>query len=521
MDALDAGRHTTGPKVPTTHPWLWSWFAVFAAATAFTWARVAPEGHKPLEIVQVPLLALGVMAAGIGLSKRFAQSDTASLNEMPRGIRRGALYSLAASHAVLAACVSLWTWAKWTRTADLPGEIGGVAVLWFATVPWAAWSALRLFQHASSEQPLAESLESAALVTQAGITTLLASWALYWGPDQMLAWDSLRLFLAVLGGVALLMAPLVFASSRVRRAAVSALIVLHFCGILTVVAATPPGPWIVGVVYRLVFRSYLDFMYLNNAYRFYSPEPGEASQLWFRLEYRRGDEILSRWEKLPDLDENGNHRYPTSVQYTRRLGLTENVAHAEPAQPMLVITDDGRIELSPVYDLRDQHAVAPIHKDKLGRQQAKNSLKVPYHPDRTITQYQKPNQEGSLLLSAFARHVLAKLHAENPDVDPAKSSVKIYRAKHRILTAQTLVGDPKLPQSDPRDGVYYLPYYQGKFNAMGELVDPGDPFLYWLLPILPNPEHPASVLDCYVFKHAGDRKPDGTPDWQRSRPLKW
>jgi hypothetical protein len=448
------------------------------------------------------------------------------------------LFALALTHAALAIGVTAWAVAKWTGTADLPGEVGGVIVLWLATVPWALWSALKLIQHAQSGQQLPDRLESAALVTQAGLVALMASWALFWGQSQWQAWDSMRLFLAGLGGVALLLSPLVNAGSTVRRFAASTLLVLHFAGITMVVLATPPGPWIAGQAHRLIFRPYLDFMFLNNAYRFYSPEPGEASQLWFRVEYQKGGQVLSEWEKLPDIDENGNHRHSTSVQYTRRLGLTENVSHAVPTPPMVTISSDGKIELSPIYELRDQHSVAPINRGKIGYPQTKNPMRIPYHPDQTVAQYQKPNLEGDLLLKSYARHVLAKLHAENPDVDPTKSTVKIYRVKHRILTAKTLAGEPILspeanpttktragdlvlsPEADPRDGTYYLPFYQGKFNARGALLDPDDPFLYWLLPILPNPEYPLTVLDCYVFKHAGDRKPDGSPDWQRSRLLK-
>jgi len=42
-------------------------------------------------------------------------------------------------------------------------------------------------------------------------------------------------------------------------------------------------------------------------------------------------------------------------------------------------------------------------------------------------------------------------------------------------------------------------------------MDPQDPFLYWVLPIVRQKEDdPKSPLLCYVFKHAGDRDPK---DW--------
>src|SRR5262249_14262767 len=157
--------------------------------------------------------------------------------------------------------------------------------------------------------------------TQAGLACLLASWALYWGPEEERRelWDSLRLFLAVVGAFILLAAPLVAASTPVRRLGVSVLIVLHLAGVATVVIGSPPGPWAAAQLQHWVFRPYLDFMYLNNAYRFYAPEPGPASQVWFRVEYQHGNQTLTRWVKLPEMDDRGHHRYPMSLQYTRRL----------------------------------------------------------------------------------------------------------------------------------------------------------------------------------------------------------
>src|SRR5262249_41480568 len=104
---------------------------------------------------------------------------------------------------------------------------------------------------------------------------------------------------------------------------------------------------------------------------------------------------------------------------------------------------------------------------------------------------------------SYARHLLRVPHPKYADAVPV--SVKIYRVQHRILTAEQLaMGE------NPKDGVYYLPYYQGQYDPDGRLMDPDDPFLFWCLPIVhKTPNDPKSPLLCYVFKHAG------APDWER------
>ena len=96
-----------------------------------------------------------------------------------------------------------------------------------------------------------------------------------------------------------------------------------------------------------------------------------------------------------------------------------------------------------------------------------------------------------------------------PDAEPV--AVKLYRVQHRIMPAEFLANG-----GDPRDWTLYLPYYMGRYNQDGQLLDPNDPFMYWLLPILrENPQDPQSRLIFYVYKHAGDA------DWQPQAPPKW
>ena len=115
-----------------------------------------------------------------------------------------------------------------------------------------------------------------------------------------------------------------------------------------------------------------------------------------------------------------------------------------------------------------------------------------------------------MLLASFARYLLRRPHPDHPDAKPV--AVKIYRVQHQILPAAAMaVG------ADPRDWIYYFPYYVGKFDTEGKLLDPEDPFLYWLLPMVrENAIDPQSRLKCYVFLHAGDET-----QWIRDMPKKW
>src|SRR5439155_13174262 len=121
-------------------------------------------------------------------------------------------------------------------------------------------------------------------------------------------WDTSVPFLfGALAVLAFVCAGLMLLPRLVRRVAVSFFLLFHFAGILCAVASTPPQPWMAGQLYETLFRPYLQAVYLTNAYHFYSPEPGPATMLWFRLEYEPDSDGKKyiRWVKLPQLDEDG------------------------------------------------------------------------------------------------------------------------------------------------------------------------------------------------------------------------
>jgi hypothetical protein len=502
MDNVNAGTVHRRTDRWWRHPWYWMLFALGLTGLAFVWARCLPSSQAPVEGLQVPMIVLGILAAGIAIWLRCASTAAvAYLDELPAGGRRKALLALAATHGLIALAVSSLLVLRFTGT-QLPGDLGGDLLMWLLTAPWCAWSAKHLYQRANDQGPLSPRLETAVLVTQGGLTAMLAAWALFWGPERADAWDSMRLFFFVLGTVAFLAAPIAAAEPWLRRLAVSGLVILHFAAIMTAVLGMQPGPYIFAQAQHWIFRPYLQFAYLTNAYRFYSPEPSPASQLWFRVEYQYGNNTLSRWVKLPEMDDTGAPRYLTSVQFTRRLALTENVAQGDERdqiQSPLMEIRDGQAMPSKLAIMRDLHAPVPestLH-GVLGVKQPANPLGIPYHPELPRMQnYNKPSSMGRKLLASYARHILSQPHPDHQSAVPVR--VKIYRVLHNTLTAQALARG-----ADPHDPIYYLPYYVGQFDRSGNLLDAGDPFLYWVLPILRQPDGSTMF---YIYKHSGDLK---------------
>jgi hypothetical protein len=473
---------------------------------AFLWARCATADQPPADYLQLPLVVAGILAAGIAIWRCCTPHEGKTyLDALSGPARRRALLLLATVHALAVLAISALLLVR-LGGSGLPGDLGGTFVLWLLTAPWGSWSAWYLVQRANDGQPLPVRWEAAVLTTQGGVVALLGSWALYWGADLILEWDSLRLFLAVTGAVAFLAAPIIASLPPIRRLAVSVLVVVHFAAIVTVVIGAPPGPYIFQEAQHWIFRPYLDFMYLNNAYRFYSPEPSPASQLWFRVEYSRPigntgkKEVVSHWIRLPDMDEEGNHHYLSIVQYTRRLALTENVARSE----LQIALPDVKGNVQPFIKRRLEHLPVPESERLLGRGKPKEP-EIPLHP--VVINYQKPTPAGRELLRSYARHVLG-LPVPKEYAGFTAESVKIYRVWHLTCTARELnLG------LEPHDWTYYVPYYQGKFDSQGHLLDPDDAFLYWALPIIrDNPYDPAEVR-CYLFRHSGDLDRFRSPKW--------
>jgi hypothetical protein len=308
-----------------------------------------------------------------------------------------------------------------------------------------------------------------------------------------------------------------------RRAVVSVFIVLHFGGMATAALSAPPTPWLASQLWSRFYRPYLEFMYLNNAYHFYSPEPGPPSLLWFCVEYvDGGGRHFTHWKKVPDIDEYGRHSYPLGLVYQRRLSLSQftepsdrsaytlpgpdgvpRLLRIQARRRMYAPPDPGDTPPVPVVGPR------PLPPEMLGKEdpvlpeQVPAERKVPFHPEiPRENQFQPPTVFAKKLAESYARYTTALPHPEHPDWRAVK--VKIYRVVHVIPPAKH-IGEG----ADPCSPVYYLPYYLGEYDRDGKLTREAenDPLLYWLVPALPEPRpgFPSpSYIRSYVRRHAGE-----------------
>ena len=119
---------------------------------------------------------------------------------------------------------------------------------------------------------LPDRIETAAMVALVGLGALIG----YLGMDQ--EWDSGHQSFAALFIACLLGGLLVLLPSIGLCIALSVMLLFHFGGMLTVATMVDPpnasGPWVSKQLWAYVDRPYLQFMYLANAYHFYSPDPG-------------------------------------------------------------------------------------------------------------------------------------------------------------------------------------------------------------------------------------------------------
>jgi hypothetical protein len=328
-------------------------------------------------------------------------------------------------------------------------------------------------------------------------------------------WDSFRLLFAVLTGVAAAGAGILQLTPGWRLVAISALMLFHFTGIFMATTSPPPTPWLTEQLFQRVFNPYLQFVYLRNAYHFYSPEPGPASLVCCLLKTEVGDEVLPdntirkkyeyQWVILPR--RPADVKDPLGLTYYRRLSLTEQVARVYPG---LVLGGEGR-EKSEVQQRRVNSGIPLVG--------------VSDDPtDQPTAQYRIPNPEiQRYVIPSYAQHVIME---NTPDARAAgKTTVRVYRLEHRTLnvgqyTGVTMPGGKPVPPYDPTT---YRPYFLGEFGFVKdpnhpdstriELLNPQEPMLYWLVPILPKPAAPGDpeqkTYTDYLSLHAGYNFPWG------------
>lgn len=287
------------------------------------------------------------------------------------------------------------------------------------------------------------------------------------------SWDSFPRFFEVLAGIGAVGTVLCLVTPGWRLALVTVGILFHFSGIFAATTSPPPQPWIVEQAWTRVYHPYLNFVYLRNAYHFYSPNPGPSSILAFFLKTEIGPDETgkmqyeTRWVVMPS--RPADIRDPLGLGYFRRLSLTEQVARG------------------------GNNLAGRSEKMELEQRRLVETTKIPIHPLYTAeAQYRLPDSHViRYVLPSYASHIILE---ETPDAaTAAKTTVKIYRLEHMTLPADHF--RRKLPdgtEQNPYHPGTFRPYFMGEFDAHGNLLDPQDPLLYWMVPIYPIPPQPGT-----------------------------
>lgn len=283
-------------------------------------------------------------------------------------------------------------------------------------------------------------------------------------------WDSFRFLFLVLASVAVVFT-VARAAPRWRLPVLSAVLLFHFAGIFFATTTPPATPWVTEQAFVRVYNPYLQFLYLRNAYHFYSPQPGPASLLVFMLRTENTDAATgektyeTKWVVMPR--RPADVKDPLGLTYYRRLSLTEQLARGSPGLRA------GSFERDEILARRKSLSVTNV---------------IPMHPvDDQDTQYQLPNSEVQrFVIPSYASHVILE---HTPDAKTAaRTTVRIYRMQHNTLGVEEFNNWQNHPGgTSPYHPMTYRPYYVGEYNARGDLLNSQEPMLYWLVPILPRP----------------------------------
>jgi hypothetical protein len=294
------------------------------------------------------------------------------------------------------------------------------------------------------------------------------------------AWDSIRLMQWVMAVTAALAAGIVRLAPTGQRVAFSLLVIYHFAGIISAMTSPPPTPWLTSQLWARVFRPHLEFSYVNNAYHFYSPQPGPAQVLWFCI---TGTDGQSRWYKTP---MKGEMLDPLGVEYFRRLSLTDRANQVA--------------------------RIAPSPETVLPRRLLLQDF--PYYPTEILPegqQYRPQGERGRQFIQGYAEHVAHVLGTGRKAADGTPipvHDIKVYLVQHEML-GQIQFQNNK----DPYDPDTYRPIYEGQFDGEGRpLMNSFDRSLqYWLIPIYRTP---TDELRNIVIRHAGSDPFDPRLEWR-------
>ncbi|MFO0809901.1 MAG: hypothetical protein U0746_14870 [Gemmataceae bacterium] len=201
--------------------------------------------------------------------------------------------------------------------------------------------------------------------------------------------------------------------SPLARRAVGTLVIAHLAAIgVAVTSFSSPGFPAPQLAARAAgpLQPYLQATFLNNAYRFFAPNPGTPTVLWFRVQYQ---DRSVRWVEVP-----GRSDVVVRAPYQRRLNLAVQFG-------AYVVPDPTG---------GDKKTLAPV---------------------------------GETLLQSAVRHVAWAYPQDAADgsVQPVRS-VGVYAVLHGVvLPEQARAG------WEPTDLRTYRPTFVGAYTADGERVD--------------------------------------------------
>jgi hypothetical protein len=362
--------------------------------------------------------------------------------------------------------------------------------LWTAGVLMAVVALQRRFR-ATNWADFLERLETSALLALVGFLALLNFLGMR--PDQeneqhmvvVYGWGSGRVFFSVMAVASLASAMVVLLPSIGRRIIISLFVLFHFGGMITAATSIDPatgiqGPWVAKTLWGYVYRPYLEFLYMTNAYHFYSPNPGQPSLMWFAVHYT---DDTWEWVKMPDRDNS-----PIPMHYQRMLALPEHLYQPAPLRPL-------RQEELNALELQTGRKATGDSWEVIENRRKEGSA-LPYHPPIPVVidldasvQYQPPSDIHKRKLAAAAQHLFANPTPTARREGKTIRTVKVYRVTQVIISPKEY-----LDGRDPLDRSKYIPIFMGEFDAAGTLVDPQEPFLYWYLPILQvDVDYPAGL----------------------------
>lgn len=100
-------------------------------------------------------------------------------------------------------------------------------------------------------------------------------------------------------------------------------IVFHLASVFIASASVPPATRLAGQAWSKV-GGYLQFLYLNHGYHFFSPDPGSSTLVAYEATLPNGDVL---WNRIP------NRNIWPRLNYHRHFMLTEHMAASVGARP--------------------------------------------------------------------------------------------------------------------------------------------------------------------------------------------